>query len=77
MEKNIQWVWLGLGIVMALSGGVLKYLDVAGQAGAFEFVFFRGPDYILLITGLALVILSLGHDLLFQSGSGDSGGSDT
>ncbi|MFO8058351.1 MAG: hypothetical protein R6V10_13755 [bacterium] len=77
MEKSVPWVWLGLGIVMTLCGGLLKYVDVAGQSGAFDFVFFRGADYILLIAGLVLVILSLGHDLLFQSGADNSGGSDT
>ncbi len=65
MEEKIQWIWTGLGAIMAVWGGVLKLIEVFGQAGAFEFVFFRGADYILLIAGLALVILSLGHDLLF------------
>jgi|GEM_PF-6719199 len=66
MENKIQWVWLGLGAVMVMTGGILKAVDVAGQSGAFEFVFFRGADYILLVLGLSLVILSLGHDHLFS-----------
>lgn len=61
-----QWIWMGLGIAMAAAGGVLKLFDMSAPAVVFEWHFFAGWDYILLATGMLLVIISLGHDILFD-----------
>ena len=66
MQKSIQWGWLDLGFLMAALGSVLKIKDVAETPGLFQFVFFSGPAYILMICGFTLMILALGYDLLFE-----------
>ncbi|HUT53464.1 MAG TPA: hypothetical protein VM658_08740 [bacterium] len=68
----MQWVWLGLGAVMAVVGGSLKARDVMVSPAVFEYVFFSGSSYILMVAGLALTIIALGYDLVFGSGGEDS-----
>jgi len=65
---TMQWVWLGLGVVMAVVGGSLKARDVMLSPAVFEYVFFTGFSYILMVAGLALTIIALGYDLVFGSG---------
>lgn len=67
----MQWVWLGLGALMAVIGGIIKAHDIMTSQAVFEFSFFSGAAYILLIAGLVLVILALGHDLLFAADGDD------
>jgi hypothetical protein len=64
----MQWVWLGLGVVMAVVGGSLKARDVLMSPAVFQYVFFSGFYYILMVAGLVLTIIALGYDLVFGSG---------
>ena len=70
MAKFLPWIWVAVGAAMALIGGGLKADEVMKSPGVFEFVFFSGADYVLLIAGLSLLIAGLCSDLLF-SGSSD------
>lgn len=50
---------------MAGSGFAVKFWEVLQSPGLFQFVFFSGSAYILMICGLTLLIIALGHELLF------------
>ena len=65
MQKTAQWAFLGLGFLMAGSGAAVKFWEVLQSPGLFQFVFFSGSAYILMICGLTLMIIALGHELLF------------
>lgn len=63
--KTIQVALLGVGLLMALAGGALKTSTVLAEPGALSYALFSGADYLLMILGLVLVVLALGHDRLF------------
>lgn len=71
LASSMQWAWMALGVAMTLAGAIVKYQDVSQNPGLFEFVFFHGAGYILLVSGLVVLIVSIGHNLLF--GPGDEG----
>jgi hypothetical protein len=64
-SPKTQWAWLAAGILMTIIGGALKIYDIYTSPAVFEYVFFSGASYILLVAGLVLVILALSYDLLF------------
>ena len=55
---------------LAIIGGGWKIYDVLTLPPVFEYVFFAGAPYVLMVAGLALVIFALGHDILFSPGDG-------
>jgi hypothetical protein len=61
----MQWLWLLLGAVLAIIGGAEKARDVYMSPAVFQYVFFSGFSYILLVAGLVMVVLGLGYDLIF------------
>ncbi len=66
LNGDIVWLWLALGLVMAITGGGFKAHEIYTTNGVLEFLLFRGWSYILMIAGTVLIILGLGHDLLFR-----------
>ncbi len=64
-ERRLQYVLLGVGLVAAVAGGVLKAMAVAKEPEIFSYILFSGDDYLLLMEGLLLVVLAMGHDRLF------------
>ena len=66
-ESNLmQWVFLVMGIIFSFSGGALKLSEIKNSEGIFQFVFFNGGSYILMVLGIILIIISLGYDILFE-----------
>ena len=63
--KTVQLATLFVGLTMAMLGGALKAVAVAKQPEIFSYVFFAGPDYLMFIGGLLLVVLAVGFDRLF------------
>ncbi len=61
----LKWIWLLTGSLMALVGGTIKLRAVLANPDLFEHVFFAGASYILLISGLVIIIVSIGYDLIF------------
>jgi hypothetical protein len=62
----MQWVFLLTGMVFSFSGGALKYFEIQNSEGVFQFVFFHGGSYIVMVLGILLIIISLGYDLIFE-----------
>ena len=63
----LKWIWLLAGSLMALVGGTIKLRAVLLHPDLFEHVFFAGASYILLISGLVVIVVSIGYDLIFSS----------
>jgi len=63
--KVMQWVWIGLGFVLTSMGAILKAVEISQSQAVFEYVFFSGWTYVLLIAGAAVFIVSLGSELVF------------
>ena len=63
-----QWIWLLVGAVMALTGGGIKVYDIMTSPAVFEYVFFSGASYVLMIAGFVLVVIALGYEALFGGG---------
>ena len=53
---------------MAVAGMGIKFFEVRASPAIFDLVFFGGPAYALMIMGWVLVVLALGHELLFREG---------
>ncbi len=66
-QNIMQWVFLIAGIIFSFSVGALKLFEIKNSEGVFQFVFFHGGSYIVMVLGITLIIISLGYDLLFES----------
>jgi len=60
-----KWGWLVAGLVLAGIGGGIKILSVMKDPQLFEYIFFSGVPYVMMISGLVLVIVAIGQHLIF------------
>jgi hypothetical protein len=77
-QEAARWAWLAIGALMALGAGVYKFMLIRPAPDMFESLFFSGFSYIILVSGLVVVIVSVGYPLVFGSeaevdGEGESG----
>jgi len=64
-DEFSAYPWLVIGVVMAGVGGTIKAVAVVKLPELFEYLFFSGPAYVLMASGLLIVVLAIGHGLLF------------
>ncbi len=64
--KMGRWLWIMLGLLLAAPGAILKALDMMKPEAVISWHFFSGAAYVLMIVGVVLVVVGLGHDVLFS-----------
>jgi hypothetical protein len=77
-EDLTRWVWLAAGAVLTAGAALDKFTEIRKAPDLFESLFFSGFSYLLLISGLVVLIVAVGYPLVFgpesaEDGEGESG----